>query len=84
MLSTMKWWGAARSIHDAEVELEKERGPQLLAGGLSDSLFLVARAYFENPRATADWKGLINDPDLDRGFRVIIATLAVERLNDSG
>ncbi|MDH3321192.1 MAG: 3-deoxy-7-phosphoheptulonate synthase, partial [Betaproteobacteria bacterium] len=37
---------------------------------LADTLFLVMRVYFEKPRTTTGWKGLINDPDLDDSFHI--------------
>ena len=35
-----------------------------------DDLFIVMRVYFEKPRTTVGWKGLINDPDLDNSFEI--------------
>ena len=37
---------------------------------LIDDLFIVMRVYFEKPRTTVGWKGLINDPDLDNSFQI--------------
>jgi 3-deoxy-7-phosphoheptulonate synthase len=44
---------------------EYARGLAALAGELADALCVVMRVYFENPRTTVGWKGLINDPHLD-------------------
>ncbi|KJF93430.1 phospho-2-dehydro-3-deoxyheptonate aldolase [Photobacterium angustum] len=58
------------SIHD--VEQAKNYGQKLkqLAEELSDQLYIVMRVYFEKPRTTVGWKGLINDPYIDGSFAV--------------
>jgi 3-deoxy-7-phosphoheptulonate synthase len=58
------------SIHD--VDAAREYGERLATaqGRWSDALLLVMRVYFEKPRTTVGWKGLINDPRLDGTFRV--------------
>ncbi len=58
------------SIHD--VEAAKEYGQRLakLAEELKDSLYIVMRVYFEKPRTTVGWKGLINDPQLNDSFQI--------------
>ena len=58
------------SIHDAQAA--KDYGERLaaLSHEVEDTLLLVMRAYFEKPRTTVGWKGLINDPYLDDSFRV--------------
>ena len=58
------------SIHD--VKAAKEYGEKLkkLADELSDSLYIVMRVYFEKPRTTVGWKGLINDPHLNDTFEI--------------
>ncbi|MCB1121939.1 MAG: 3-deoxy-7-phosphoheptulonate synthase [Verrucomicrobiae bacterium] len=53
------------SIHDVEAGLEYATRLKKLAEKLSDRLLLVMRAYFEKPRTSLGWKGLIMDPDLD-------------------
>ena len=58
------------SIHDPESALDYAQRLRQLAEELDDRLFLVMRAYFEKPRSTVGWKGLINDPYLDDSFRV--------------
>ena len=56
------------SIHDLEAAHDYARRLKGLAGELSDALLLVMRVYFEKPRTTVGWKGLINDPHLDDSF----------------
>jgi 3-deoxy-7-phosphoheptulonate synthase len=58
------------SIHDVSAAKEYARGLRALTGELEDALFVVMRVYFEKPRTTVGWKGLINDPHLDGTFRV--------------
>ena len=53
------------SIHDTEAGLEYARRLAGLAREVSDRLLLVMRVYFEKPRTTVGWKGLIMDPRLD-------------------
>lgn len=56
------------SIHDTEAALEYAQRLQVLRERLSDTLYIVMRTYFEKPRTTVGWKGLINDPHLDGTF----------------
>lgn len=58
------------SIHDPDAALEYARLLAEFAPQVSDTLYLVMRAYFEKPRSTVGWKGLINDPHLDDTFCV--------------
>lgn len=58
------------SIHDPETAIEYARRFKVLAAEVSDSLYLVMRVYFEKPRTTVGWKGLINDPHMDGSFDV--------------
>ncbi len=53
------------SIHDTAAGLEYARRLARLSGEISDRLLLVMRVYFEKPRTTVGWKGLIMDPGLD-------------------
>ncbi|MBI1920392.1 MAG: 3-deoxy-7-phosphoheptulonate synthase [Geobacter sp.] len=53
------------SIHDLKGTLEYAERLATLARELSDQLLLVMRVYFEKPRTTVGWKGLINDPDMN-------------------
>ena len=58
------------SIHDPRAALEYARRLRALREELSDTLEVVMRVYFEKPRTTVGWKGLINDPGLDGSFRI--------------
>ncbi|MEM7358958.1 MAG: 3-deoxy-7-phosphoheptulonate synthase [Pseudomonadota bacterium] len=58
------------SVHDPESAIEYAKRLKILADRLSDQLFIVMRVYFEKPRTTVGWKGLINDPDLDGSFNI--------------
>ncbi len=58
------------SIHDIEAAMDYARRLQVLAAEVSDTLFIIMRVYFEKPRTTVGWKGLINDPYLDDSFRI--------------
>ncbi|MBK8131446.1 MAG: 3-deoxy-7-phosphoheptulonate synthase [Gammaproteobacteria bacterium] len=58
------------SIHDVDAALDYARRLRALADRVADSLFIVMRVYFEKPRTTVGWKGLINDPHLDDSFRI--------------
>ena len=53
------------SIHDPKGAMEYAHRLAALAREVSDQLFIVMRVYFEKPRTTVGWKGLINDPGLD-------------------
>ncbi|ABE58978.1 MULTISPECIES: 3-deoxy-7-phosphoheptulonate synthase [Chromohalobacter] len=58
------------SIHDVEAARDYARRLRKLADEVSDSLYVVMRVYFEKPRTTVGWKGLINDPHLDDTFDI--------------
>ena len=58
------------SIHDPEAGLEYARGLALIRERYRDDLCIVMRVYFEKPRTTVGWKGLINDPRLDGSFSI--------------
>ncbi len=58
------------SIHDPGAALEYADRLAVLAEELKERLLLVMRVYFEKPRTTVGWKGLINDPDLDGSYRI--------------
>lgn len=58
------------SIHDTEAAMDYARRLKALADELSDTLYIVMRVYFEKPRTTVGWKGLINDPHLDDSFKI--------------
>jgi 3-deoxy-7-phosphoheptulonate synthase len=58
------------SIHDPKAAMEYARRLVELRSRLGADLEIVMRVYFEKPRTTVGWKGLINDPDLDGSFRI--------------
>jgi 3-deoxy-7-phosphoheptulonate synthase len=58
------------SIHDPEAALDYARRLRAIASEVDDTLYVVMRAYFEKPRTTVGWKGLINDPRLDDSFHI--------------
>ena len=58
------------SIHDAKAAKDYANRLGELKSQLSDDLLIVMRVYFEKPRTTIGWKGLINDPDLDGTFNI--------------
>jgi 3-deoxy-7-phosphoheptulonate synthase len=58
------------SIHDVAAAKEYAARFRVLASELAGDLLLIMRVYFEKPRTTVGWKGLINDPRLDGSFRI--------------
>ncbi|MGD8914695.1 MAG: 3-deoxy-7-phosphoheptulonate synthase AroG [Candidatus Thiodiazotropha sp.] len=58
------------SVHDPEAALEYAQRLQPVRERLRDDLEVVMRVYFEKPRTTVGWKGLINDPTLDDRFEI--------------
>ncbi len=58
------------SIHDVAAAKEYAERLKTLSDEIADQVFIVMRAYFEKPRSTIGWKGLINDPYLDDSFKV--------------
>ncbi len=58
------------SIHDIDAAKEYASRLKKLQQELADSLYIVMRVYFEKPRTTVGWKGLINDPYLDGSFKI--------------
>jgi 3-deoxy-7-phosphoheptulonate synthase len=58
------------SIHDTKAALDYATRLKSLAEAVSDTLYIVMRVYFEKPRTTVGWKGLINDPYLDDSFQI--------------
>lgn len=58
------------SINDIPSALEYAERFQKLQRKVSDKIFLVMRAYFEKPRTTVGWKGLIYDPFMDKSFKI--------------
>jgi 3-deoxy-7-phosphoheptulonate synthase len=76
------------SIHDPNAALEYASRLKSQKDRFADDLVVVMRVYFEKPRTTVGWKGLINDPHLDGSFRindgVRIARELLLKLNDLG
>ncbi len=58
------------SIHDPAAALEYARRLAVVREQYKDTLEIVMRVYFEKPRTTVGWKGLINDPYLDQSYRI--------------
>lgn len=58
------------SIHDPRAAREYANRLRDLAHRVESTLFLIMRVYFEKPRTTVGWKGLINDPDMDDSFQI--------------
>ena len=58
------------SIHDPEAALDYAKRLAAVRRRLAGDLLVIMRVYFEKPRTTVGWKGLINDPDLDGTFRI--------------
>ena len=68
------------SVHDVKAAYEYAQKLKALADELQDTLFLSMRVYFEKPRTTVGWKGLINDPDLDDRFDIAKGLLVGRQL----
>ncbi len=58
------------SIHDVAAARDYAGRLRRLAAEVSSTMLLVMRVYFEKPRTTVGWKGLINDPDMDDSFHI--------------
>ncbi|MCK5835887.1 MAG: 3-deoxy-7-phosphoheptulonate synthase [Desulfobacula sp.] len=58
------------SIHDKEAALEYAEKMKILQDKIKDKICLIMRVYFEKPRTTIGWKGMINDPFLDSSYNV--------------
>ena len=58
------------SIHDVDAAQEYAHKLKALADRVQDKFLLIMRVYFEKPRTTVGWKGLINDPDMNESFDV--------------
>ena len=76
------------SIHDIAAAMDYAQRLKVLADAVQDQLFVVMRVYFEKPRTTVGWKGLINDPHMDDSFCIEeglhIARKLLVDLNDMG
>jgi len=76
------------SIHDTDAAIDYAKKLTVLRDKYKNELLIVMRVYFEKPRTTVGWKGLISDPDLDKSFHVakglkLARNLLVE-INDLG
>ena len=76
------------SIHDTAAAIDYAKKLTVLRDKYKSELLIVMRVYFEKPRTTVGWKGLISDPDLDKSFHVakglkLARSLLVE-INDLG
>ena len=58
------------SIHDHDAAIDYAAKLKTLSDELKDTLYIIMRVYFEKPRTTTGWKGLINDPSLDDSFDI--------------
>jgi len=58
------------SIHDGKAAVEYSERLKTLSERVKDKLLLIMRVYFEKPRTTVGWKGLINDPDMNDSFQI--------------
>src|SRR5262245_42950516 len=58
------------SIHDTKAAFEYGERLKQLADRYANHLVIAMRTYFEKPRTSVGWKGLINDPDLDESFHI--------------
>ena len=58
------------SIHDVAAAREYSERLRALAAQVESTMLLIMRVYFEKPRTTVGWKGLINDPDMDDSFHI--------------
>jgi 3-deoxy-7-phosphoheptulonate synthase len=58
------------SIHDIKAAHEYADRLKVLSDKIKDSIYVVMRVYFEKPRTTVGWKGLINDPDMNDSFNI--------------
>jgi 3-deoxy-7-phosphoheptulonate synthase len=68
------------SIHDEAAALEYAERLSRLRDPVSKSLVLVMRVYFEKPRTTVGWKGLINDPNLDDSYDIMDGLRTARRI----
>ena len=76
------------SIHDPDAALEYADQLAAVQQSLKEQLCIVMRVYFEKPRTTVGWKGLINDPTMDNSFQINegleIARNLLSGINDKG
>ncbi len=76
------------SIHDPDAALEYAERLKAVKTALKNDLLIIMRVYFEKPRTTVGWKGLINDPDLNSTFNINkglrVARKVLLDINDMG
>ena len=76
------------SIHDTRAAMEYAEKLLPLRARYADQLIVTMRSYFEKPRTSVGWKGLINDPDIDESFHINkglrLARQLLVDLNDMG
>lgn len=58
------------SIHDPKAAIDYAKRLKVLADEVKDTIYLVMRVYFEKPRTSVGWKGLVNDPFMDDTFQI--------------
>jgi 3-deoxy-7-phosphoheptulonate synthase len=68
------------SIHDPVAALDYAQRLSMLAREVAESIYVVMRVYFEKPRTSTGWKGLINDPHMDNSFRIAEGMHTARRL----
>lgn len=68
------------SIHDPKAALEYAERLMQVKQNVADAVLVVMRVYFEKPRTTVGWKGLINDPGLDESYRINDGLRAARKL----
>ena len=68
------------SIHNTDLALEYSQRLKKLSDRVKDKILLVMRVYFEKPRTTVGWKGLINDPEMDDSFQIEKGILLARKL----
>jgi 3-deoxy-7-phosphoheptulonate synthase len=68
------------SIHDVKAAREYAQRLASLARRVEKTLYLIMRVYFEKPRTTVGWKGLVNDPDMDDSFHIEKGILLARQL----
>lgn len=68
------------SIHDPVAAIEYATKLKKLAEEVSDQIFVIMRAYFEKPRTTVGWKGLIYDPDINGSYNIERGIFMARRL----
>ena len=76
------------SIHDTDAAMEYANLLLAEKNNLKEELLIIMRVYFEKPRTTVGWKGLINDPDLDNSFNIdkglSVSRQLLRNINDLG